>query len=116
MPFVNHVELDVTNLKRAAKFYRAVLGFKTRMIPGMKFALWTVARSPGGDFSLVKKRVRHGGTTVVFQVDNIDRYLNKAKKNGGRVAQRKTPLPKGMGVYATFKDPFGNTIGLWSRR
>jgi predicted enzyme related to lactoylglutathione lyase len=113
MPFVNHVEFEVTNLKRAAKFYKSVLGFKIQVIPKMKYALWSAARKPSGGLSLVS-RVRHGGTTAVFQVGNIDRYLNKAKKNGGKIVQKKGALPEGIGYYGAFRDPFGNMIGLWS--
>jgi predicted enzyme related to lactoylglutathione lyase len=115
MPFVNHVEFEVTNLKRAAKFYRSLLGFKVRMLPEIKYALWTVDRNPSGGFSLVK-RVRHGGTLVVFQVNDIDRYIKRAQRLGGKVYQKKGPLPGNMGYYGAFKDPFGNIVGLWSRR
>ena len=115
MPFVNHVEFEVTNLKRAAKFYKSVLGFKIQLIPQMKYALWSAARKPSGGLSLVK-RVKHGGTTAVFQVDNINRYLDKAKKNGGKIVQKKAAIGAGakMGYYGVFRDPFGNLVGLWS--
>lgn len=113
MPFVNHVEFEVTNLRRAAKFYKSVLGFKIQLIPQMKYAIWSAARKPGGGLSLVKK-VKHGGTTAVFQVDNINRYLDKAKKNGGKIVQKKAAIGAGMGYYGVFKDPFGNHVGLWS--
>jgi len=113
MPFVNHVEFEVTNLKRAAKFYRAVLGFKIKILPGINYALWTAARRPSGGLSLVK-RVKHGSTLAVFQVTDINQYLKKAVKNGGKVYQKKGALPGGMGYYGAFKDPFGNIIGLWS--
>lgn len=113
MPFVNHVEFEVTNLRRAAKFYKSVLGFKIQVIPQMKYALWSAARKPGGGLSLVKK-VKHGGTTAVFQVDNINRYLDKAKRNGGKIVQKKGAIGAGMGYYGVFKDPFGNLVGLWS--
>lgn len=113
MPFVNHVEFEVTNLKRAARFYGALFGLKVRILPRIKYALWTAARKPSGGFSLVK-HVRHGSTLAVFQVNDVDRYLKKAKKLGGKIYQKKGPLPGNMGYYGAFKDPFGNIIGLWS--
>lgn len=115
MSFINHVEFKVTNLKRAAKFYRGLFGFKVRMMSKYNYALWTAKRGPRGGFFKVKN-VRHGSTTVVFQVDSIERYQMKAKKLGGRVFRRKMPLPGGMGFYGAINDPFGNTIGLWSKR
>ncbi len=113
MPFVNHVELEVTNLKKASKFYSGLLGFKVHIIPKMNYALWSAARKPSGGFALVK-RVRHGGTTAVFQVDDINRYLIKARKLGGKIVQKKGPIGGDMGYYGVFKDPFGNNVGLWS--
>jgi predicted enzyme related to lactoylglutathione lyase len=114
MPFVNHVEFEVTNLRKAAKFYSSLLGFKVQIIPRMNYALWRAARNPSGGFSLVK-RVKHGSTTAVFQVDDINRYLTKAEKLGGKIVQKKGPLGGDMGYYGVFKDPFGNLVGLWSR-
>ena len=117
MPFVNHVEFEVTNLKRAAKFYKSVLGLKIQLMPKMRYALWSAARRPSGGLALVrKKRVKHGGTTAIFQVNNIDLYLKKAQKAGGRITQKKTEIPGGMGFYGTFRDPFGNIVGLWNSR
>ena len=113
MAFVNHVEFEVTNLKRAAKFYRSVLGFRVRIMPKMNYAMWQAEKGTGGGFSKVK-HVKHGSTTAVFHVKDIDSHLMKAKKMGGRVRQKKGPLPGGMGYYAAFRDPFGNLIGLWS--
>jgi predicted enzyme related to lactoylglutathione lyase len=98
MPFVNHVEFEVTDLKLAAKFYRALLGFRVRILPKINYALWRADRGPSGVFSKVK-RVRRGGTLAVFQVNDIDRYLEKAKKLGGRVYRKKGALPGDMGYY-----------------
>lgn len=58
----------------------------------INYALWRADRVPSGGFSKVK-RVRHGGTLAVFQVNDIDRYLKKAKKLGGRVYRKKSALP-----------------------
>lgn len=115
MPYINHVEFGVTDLKRAAKFYRNLFGFKVRVMPKIGYALWASEKRPSGGFAKVK-HVRHGSTTAVFQVDSIEKYQKKAKKFGGRVFRKKMPLPGGMGFYGAIKDPFGNTIGLWSRR
>ncbi len=115
MAYINHIEFQVTNLKRAAKFYRGLFGFKVRIMPKIGYALWSADRNPSGGFFKVR-HVRQGSTTAVFQVDNIDRYQKKAKKLGGKLFRRKMPLPGGMGFYGSIKDPFGNTLGLWSRR
>ena len=81
MPFVNHVEFEVTDLKRAAKFYKALLGFKVLIIPRMKYALWWAGKQPGGGLASVKRRhVRHGGTTAVrlakFMIYRLHRNSN----------------------------------------
>jgi predicted enzyme related to lactoylglutathione lyase len=116
-PYVTHVEFGVTNLKRAARFYRALFGFKVRIMPGMGYALWETKRQPGGGFALVKgKRVRHGGTSVVFKVDDIDAYLRKAKKLGAKIVKEKTVIMGGFGYFGAFRDPFGNVIQVYNTR
>jgi len=55
-------------------------------------------------FSLVRRRVRCGNTTAVFKVDNIDRYLAKAKEMGGRIVERKHPIGGGFGYFGAFRE------------
>lgn len=111
-PYISHVEFKVKDLRKAARFYSALLGLRVRIIPKMKYAIWHAGRQPGGGFALAKR----SGTTVVFSVDDIDAYLQKAVKLGGKVVQKKKAIGEGFGYYGAFTDPFGNRIEVHSRR
>lgn len=50
--------------------------------------------------------------TVYVQVDDLQAYLDKAERLGGKVVIPPTDIP-GMGSFAWFDDIDGNTIGLW---
>jgi predicted enzyme related to lactoylglutathione lyase len=49
---------------------------------------------------------------LTIDVDSIDSALKQVDAAGGGVVQPRTEIP-GMGAYAYFTDPEGNTLGLW---
>jgi hypothetical protein len=49
---------------------------------------------------------------ITIEVGEIDESLKKVEASGGSVVTPKTPIP-GMGAFAYFKDPEGNTMGLF---
>jgi uncharacterized protein len=57
------------------------------------------------------QRGRH--VTIFVEVDDLQAYLDKAVKLGGKVIIPVTVVPK-MAIFATFSDPAGNVIGLLS--
>ncbi len=114
-PFINHIEIQVTNLKESKKFYSELFGLKVNIIPKMNYAIWEAAKEPGGGMTEVEK-VKHGSTTAYFQVDNINTYLKKAEQLGGKIIEKKTDIGGDMGYYGVLQDPFGNRIGVWAKK
>lgn len=49
--------------------------------------------------------------TVFVQVDDLQAYLNKAERLGGKTVMPPTEIPN-MVTFALFSDPDGNVIGL----
>jgi predicted enzyme related to lactoylglutathione lyase len=49
---------------------------------------------------------------ITIQVGSIDESLKKVEAEGGSTVQPRTEIPN-MGAFAYFKDPEGNTLGLW---
>jgi predicted enzyme related to lactoylglutathione lyase len=49
---------------------------------------------------------------VTIDVPAIDASLKEIEAAGGSVVRARTEIP-GMGAFAYFKDPEGNTLGLW---
>jgi predicted enzyme related to lactoylglutathione lyase len=54
------------------------------------------------------------GVKVYVRVDDLDAYLDRAEKLGGRCQVSPTELPGGFGRFAIFTDPDGNHVGLWA--
>ena len=50
--------------------------------------------------------------TVYVAVEDLAASLEKAESLGGKTIIPPTEVP-GMGQFAWFSDPDGNTIGLW---
>jgi predicted enzyme related to lactoylglutathione lyase len=55
-----------------------------------------------------------GGVTVYMRVDDLQGYLDKAEKLGGKTVVPPTDLPGEFGRFALLADPSGHTVGLWS--
>jgi uncharacterized protein len=53
----------------------------------------------------------HQYTIFYVQVDDVQTYLDKAEKFGGKTLVPPVDIP--TGTFAWFADPGGNTIGLW---
>lgn len=51
------------------------------------------------------------GTLIYFSTGDLDRSLNRALANGGKVLQARTPIGQ-YGAIAVFEDCEGNRIGL----
>jgi predicted enzyme related to lactoylglutathione lyase len=50
--------------------------------------------------------------TIYVQVDDLQAYLDKAGKLGGKMLVPPTDVP-GMGKFAWLADPEGTIVGLW---
>lgn len=103
--------------ERAQKFYSELFG-------------WQVAADPAmGGYGLVDTGAGEGaigggigpasepdgaGVKIYMRVDDLDAYLERAEKLGGRRLVPPTDLPGDFGRFAIFADPDGNQVGLWA--
>ena len=55
-----------------------------------------------------------GRTTIYMRVDDLQAYLDKAERLGGKTLVPPTPLPGDFGSFAMFADPDGQAVGLWA--
>ncbi len=65
----------------------------------------------GGIFQL-QEGVPNYNLTFYVQVDDLQAYLDKAEKLGGKTIVPPMPIPN-TGYFAMFADPEGHTIGLF---
>lgn len=54
----------------------------------------------------------HNYVMIYIEVEDIPGYLEKIEAKGGETLIAETEVP-GLGHFAWFSDPEGNTIGLW---
>lgn len=110
-----HINIPAPDLAKANAFYTKVFGWKSRPMRGMdRYAFWSAGDVSGG-FDADAKPSR-GGVTLYLAVADIPAAFKKIVRAGGKAVRAKTEIPGGMGFLATFDDPSGNRMGLWSKK
>jgi predicted enzyme related to lactoylglutathione lyase len=54
------------------------------------------------------------GVKICLRVDDLEAYLAKAERLGGKRLVEPMPLPGDFGTIAVLADPDGNPVGLWA--
>jgi predicted enzyme related to lactoylglutathione lyase len=107
-----HVEIPVTDLKKAKEFYSKVFGWTVPFIDEKAgYALFDTGTPPNGGFSKVDK-VTPSQLRIYVMVDDIERKLQEIKNAGGKAVEKTLEIP-GFGWEAKFSDVFGNVLGLF---
>ncbi|SNB47370.1 VOC family protein [Geobacter sp. DSM 9736] len=115
---INWFEIPVSDIKRAARFYAAVLATELSVheVMGRQRALLPFKDGIGG--SLVEGAGyvpgREGVLLYLNGGDDLDVPLRRVKTAGGRVLQNKKAIGE-YGFTAIFLDTEGNRIGLHSK-
>jgi predicted enzyme related to lactoylglutathione lyase len=109
-----HWEIPTTNMPKTRAFYTKLFGWKTRGWSD-DYLLFASGPRDGGAFMQVKKMPRPG-IRVYISVKDVAAALKKVEKLGGKTAQPKTEIGRGMGFAGSFLDPCGCLIGLWSKK
>ncbi|MFZ5669187.1 MAG: VOC family protein [Pseudomonadota bacterium] len=121
MPRPIHFEIHAEVLDRAQAFYEAVLGWTFTAWGDGSYRLVTTGpdSAPGINGGLLKRQgtVDIDAPTPVIahvttvDVDDVDAYVARAERAGGRVALPKMAVP-GVGWLAYVKDTEGNIFGM----
>jgi predicted enzyme related to lactoylglutathione lyase len=103
---ISYLEIPTDNSGRAGEFYAAVFGWEAdaaRFADGTGHVIghFVPDRTPSGE---------SGPRPYVF-VNSVSQTLKRALSHGGDAVRR--PYVEGDLVVATFRDPFGNVIGVW---
>lgn len=120
---VVHFEIPADDLDRARTFYGSVFGWQITHIPDLDYTLVnTVAvdeatQMPAEPGAINGGMFRRGAgmpstPVLMLDVDSVDDALKQVEAAGGSVVHPRTEIP-GMGAFAYFTDPEGNTLGLW---
>lgn len=111
---IDYVELTVTNLEQAQRFYAEAFGWQFNDY-GPQYA---GIRNPQGEFApevgglRVDQDVRAGGPFVLLYSTDLDRSVTEVQEAGGQVVSGPYEFPGGRRFH--FTDPSGNELGVWS--
>ena len=107
---VTHLEVPVTNVARAKRFYGSLFALKFITLE-TGYVIFKPAKGVGGAFNPVKKIVRNDTFVPYFEVKSIARTLLIAKRLRAKILIPYTSIGE-YGFMAQIKDSEGNTIGL----
>jgi predicted enzyme related to lactoylglutathione lyase len=121
MRSVVHFEIPADDVARAKEFYSSIFGWQLQDMPEMDYTIVRTTAvdenqmptSPGAINGGLMRRSQETPTPVLtIDVESVDQALEQVEAAGGKVVRGRTEIP-GMGAFAYFTDPEGNTLGLW---
>jgi predicted enzyme related to lactoylglutathione lyase len=110
-------EVISKNPDRIREFYTDLFGWTTADSgqPGYWLADTAAGgEAIGGGIGGPQPGETSGRTTIYMRVDDLQAYLDKAERLGGKTLVPPTPLPGDFGSFAMFADPDGQAVGLWA--
>ena len=117
MNLIAHVEIPVTDLERAMRFYSAVFGVTfgdVVTIHGNRMAYFPFEEGKDGASAALAEGDVYiptvHGAIIYFNVDDVDTVITKAVQEGSEMLFPKTPV--GNGFVAEIRDSEGNRIAI----
>jgi len=109
-----HVEIPSSDPAALGRFYTAVFDWSMQADPASDHQFFQPQRGPGGAFVKVDDATgaQSGHVLIYISTDNIDGTLATAEAHGATTLTPKTEGP--FGWFATFADPAGNRIALYT--
>lgn len=115
------IEIPVTDMKRAAAFYEAVLVCKIEIVDFSGILMgWFPSAGPeaaGAAGSLVQQESyvpSHQGTLVYLACDDVQQPLDRVEAAGGKILQPKTMISEEYGYMGLMEDCEGNRVAFHS--
>ena len=109
---ITHIDIPVSDTRRATEFYGTLFGWDITEYPGFEgYPMWRAPnRVSGGGLAPRSEGITQPRSTV--EVDSIDETLARVTELGGEVLAPRTPIDA-TSWWAVFRDPDGNEIGLY---
>ncbi len=107
-----HVEISAADREASGKFYHDLFGWEVQQMPEANYATFATGDGEvGGGLNPITNGNPPGTIMVYVNTDDIEDSLRKVESLGGKVLSRPEMIP-GIGLFAYFKDPTGNTLAL----
>lgn len=108
---VMHFEIGCRDIARSKAFYGELFGWKFAEFAGVNMIDPDHAHSMRGHFNSLGHEP-HNYITIYMTVDDVQAYIDRATKLGGKQLVPPTEVP-GAGTFAWIADPDGTIVGLW---
>jgi predicted enzyme related to lactoylglutathione lyase len=109
---VVHFEIGCKDTKKTQEFYAKLFDWKIEQ----QGPAAMIAAAPGGIGGHISSlgHEPHQYTTFYVDVEDVQKYLDKAKSLGGKMLVPPVEIP--TGTFAWMQDPEGNMVGLWKAK
>ena len=114
MSRIGHLDIRVTNIRRALKFYQRLLGIEFYQV-GPRYFRADFDSAPGLGLDEVEKIATGQTICPYIFVPSVDESASQVEALGGKLVNKKWELPNGNGFVIRIKDSEGNIIGLYSK-
>ena len=117
---VNWLEIPVTDMDRARKFYETVFEFKTvdMEVGGEIYPCFPNRNDDGYSGALVKYEFaapgKKGPLVYLTAYDGVEVMIERVHFAGGTIIKAPEEIAPGFGYFAIFEDTEGNHISLHS--
>ncbi|MGH2740406.1 MAG: VOC family protein [Actinomycetota bacterium] len=109
---LDHVYYWVSDMDRAVKFYRDIVGFRLIRQDGRSWAEFDSGEVRFALHGAIDGRqAEPGGATAVFRVQDLDATRSSLEANGVAFEQHVGEV-EGYARFATFLDPDGNQVQI----
>jgi uncharacterized protein len=121
MRSVVHFEIPADDVARAKEFYSSIFGWQLQEMPEMDYTIVRTTEVDENEMPTSAGAINGGlmlrspetpTPVLTIDVESVDQALKQVEAAGGHVVRPRTEIP-GMGAFAYFTDPEGNTLGLW---
>lgn len=109
---VVHFEINVRDQKKGMEFYSTLFDWSVNTNNPINYGLINTGLKTGIQGGIGETGGEAAPSAIFYvQVEDVQGYLDKAVRLGGRVMTPITEIP-GMVTFGHFSDPEGNIIGL----
>ena len=108
-----YIEIPAIDIAESAQFYKQVFGWRTRQRTDGSIAFDDTAGEVSGTWNLERTPSTDPGLIVFIMVANAATTIEAIIGAGGTIVQ---PVnPDEQEVYALFRDPVGNVLGIYQQ-
>ena len=112
-----HINIPSRNLLESQDFYGSLFGWS--FVPNVEsYLLFNDGEQGfGGGFTTTREPSPQGGPVIFIKVDNLEHRLAMARQLGAEIKTERQHIGNedtGFGWWASFLDPHGNQVGLFS--